>query len=150
MKDEQNTNEAVPEAGRQINSFEMQEQFRDAAIKRCEESGIGWCVFWHLRPYDGTERCWEGYIDGVLAYTVHRGGYFFHLADPLGPDYGDACESEQIGMNCCEAHALYGADWPRSKQSDPILSQDGDEGEEEYWYDEAEKGKPSFPPDGGV
>jgi hypothetical protein len=121
-----------------MSPLEIKEQFRNAAIKQRNESGVPWRISWQLRPYDGDERCWDGYLDGELAYTVHRGGYFFHLADPLGHDYGDACDSEQTGINCCEAHALYGENWPKSKQLDPILSQDGG-----LWQSEPQSGGPN-------
>jgi hypothetical protein len=74
-------------------------------------------INWQLHAYDGDERRWLGYVDGEEEYWVHRGGY----GCSSDMDFGDGCESEMEGINCCEAHHRYGPLWVDGLRNDPLL-----------------------------
>lgn len=101
----------------QTMTWEQKEEFRNTAIARRNKRGLG-PIYWKLRAYDGDERWWEGFVNGQLAYNVSRGAWYHHESCDC-----DCCDSELDGINICEAHALYGHNWPASKRIDPILSQ---------------------------
>ena len=82
-------------------------------------------ILWLLDAHDESERRWSGYLwpvnlDKHPEYWVLRNGCGCTSDD----DFGDACENEADGINCCEAHHKYGKDWVRKIHADPILSQD--------------------------
>jgi len=47
----------------------------------------------------------------------HRGGY----GCTYDLDFGDGCESEMEGINCCEAHYRYGPLWVDEIRNDPLF-----------------------------
>jgi hypothetical protein len=98
-------------------TWEQREEFRNTAIARRNKRGIG-PIYGKLRAYDYDERYWEGFVNGQLAYIVHRGSWSHYESNDC-----DSCESELDGINICEAHALYGNSWPTSRRFDPLLSQ---------------------------